>query len=172
MTVAAVFNSRAAAEKAVDDLRAAKFDESRISVIARDRRTESETDVEEEVAEGAASGAALGAMAGAGTLALGSLAISLGIIPVIGPILAIGPLAAALISATGGALGGAAAGGLVGSLVAWGVTEDEAKYYESEVRAGRFLVTVECHDNDGEEEDARDIFRRHGGLTKSPMIGA
>jgi hypothetical protein len=64
--------------------------------------------------------------------------MTFGIIPVIGPILAIGPLAAALLSAAGGA----AAGGLVGGLIGLGLSEDEAKYYEGEVKSGRFLVTV------------------------------
>lgn len=94
-TIAGVFHSREAAERAVAELRAAGYEEDQVGLVGRDNRA-GKLDVEENVAEGAASGAAIGAMAGAGTLALGSLAVSFGVIPVVGPILAVGPLAAAL----------------------------------------------------------------------------
>jgi hypothetical protein len=157
-TTAGIFRTREDAERAVERLRAAGYEEGGISVIGRDCRTQNEQ-VEENVAEGAATGAAVGAMTGAGAMVLGSLAVSFGIIPVIGPVLAVGPLAAALISGTGGALAGAATGGLVGSLIGFGMSEDEAEFYESEVRAGRYLVAVEC----GQGDDARDILRDAGG---------
>jgi hypothetical protein len=157
-TTAGVFQTRADADRAMERLRAAGYDESGIGVIARNDRS-LDSQVEDNVTDGMASGAAIGAATAAGTLALGSLAVSFGIIPVIGPVLAVGPLAAALISGTGGALAGAATGGLIGALVSWGMSEDEAKFYESEVRAGRYLVTVEC----GQGDDARSILQAAGG---------
>jgi hypothetical protein len=78
---------------------------------------------------------------------------------VIGPILAMGPLAAALVSAAGGA----AVAGITGALIGWGIPEEDAKYYEGEVQAGRYVVTVEC----GQGDDARDVLRRHGGYDRS-----
>jgi hypothetical protein len=132
-TVVGVFPSRAAAENAVAELKSAGFTNSEISLIGRNPDGEVK-------AEGskAAAGAATGAAVGAGAAALASLGMTFGVIPVVGPILAIGPLAAALLSAAGGA----AAGGLVGGLVGLGLSEHEAKYYEGEVKSGRFLVTV------------------------------
>jgi hypothetical protein len=92
-------------------------------------------------------------------MALGSLAISFGVIPVIGPVLAVGPIAAALISAAAGAAGG----GLAGALIGWDIPEDDAKYYEGEVMAGRYLVTVDRGDS---KHEAFDVINRHGGYSR------
>jgi hypothetical protein len=108
----------------------------------------------------AAEGAAIGAAAGAGALAMGSLAMTFGIIPVIGPILAVGPIAAALISAGAGA----AAGGIAGALIGWGIPEEDATYYENEVKAGRYLVTVEAGDRFAE---AQAVLHRFSGFDRS-----
>src|SRR4051794_19389446 len=131
-TVVGVFNSRADAERAVADLKRAGFREDEISLVGKDDRGGT-------AGEGnkAGTGAATGAAVGAGAAALTSLGITFGIIPVIGPVLALGPIAAALLSAAGGA----AAGGLIGALVGMGIPEHEAKYYEGELQAGRYLVT-------------------------------
>ena len=103
------------------------------------------------MAIGAAAGAVSGAAVGAGILA--------GVIPVIGPVLAIGTLGTVLLNAAGGA----AIAGIAGALVGWGIPEEDAKYYENEVKAGRFLVTVEC----GYGDDARDILKNHGGYSRA-----
>src|SRR4029079_13207366 len=104
-------------------------------------------------------GAATGAVAGAGLAALWSLGISFGVIPVIGPILAAGPIAAAILSAAGGA----AAGGLLGALVGMGIPEEDAKYYEGEIHAGNTLVTVHA---DGRYDEAWNILLRHGAYNR------
>jgi len=150
-----VFQTRDAAERAVADLRAAGYRDDQIGLVARDSggntvRTDGAGDTH------AAEGAAVGAAAGAGALALGSLAVTFGVIPVIGPILAVGPLAAALISAGAGA----AAGGVAGALIGYGIPEEDAKYYEGEVQAGRYVVTVDAGDR---HADARAVYTRHGG---------
>jgi uncharacterized protein (TIGR02271 family) len=157
--VIGVFETKARAEQAVADLQAAGFAESDIGMVHRDEEGKTvKTGAADET--NAAEGAAVGAAAGAGALALGSLAVSFGVIPVVGPILAVGPLAAALISAAGGA----AAGGVVGALVGWGIPEEDATYYESEVAAGRYLVTVEAGDRATEAQAA---MHRHGGFDRS-----
>jgi uncharacterized protein (TIGR02271 family) len=129
-TVVGVFQDNAHAQKAVRALKEAGFTEDQIGVVGP--HTEGKK---------AAAGAATGAVAGAGIAALWSLAITFGVLPVIGPILAAGPLAAALISAAGGA----AVGGIVGALIGLGIPEHEAKYYQGEVEAGRTLVTVNAN---------------------------
>ncbi|HEX4613740.1 MAG TPA: hypothetical protein VH092_36500, partial [Urbifossiella sp.] len=121
-TTVGVFATRDAADRAVADLKRAGYKDGQIGVVAKDASGKTvKTDGAGETH--AAGGAAVGAAAGAGALALGSLAVSFGIIPVIGPILAVGPLAAALISAAGGA----AAGGIAGALIGWGIPEEDAK---------------------------------------------
>ena len=42
----------------------------------------------------------------------------------------------------GGAAAGAAAGGLLGALTGLGVSEEDAKFYEGEFKAGRTIVSV------------------------------
>ncbi len=153
-TIVGVFNTREAAERAVSDLRSAGYDDDRIGLIARnsDGSTtrvsgDTETNVEEGAMLGASAGAIGGALVGAGVVA--------GVIPVVGPVLAIGTLGTVLLNA----VGGAAIIGIAGALIGWGVPEEDAKFYEDEVRAGRYLVTVDA----GDRYDAgRSIMDRHG----------
>jgi len=156
-TTVGVFATRAAAEKAVADLRAAGYRDDQIGLVAKNAegktvRTDGTGDTN------AAEGAVAGAVAAGGAMALGSLAVTFGVIPVIGPILAVGPLAAALISGAAGA----AAGGIAGALIGWGIPEEDAKYYEGEVNAGRYVVTVESGDR-----DAWGVFSKHGGYNRT-----
>lgn len=158
-TTVGVFETRAAAERAVADLKAAGYRDDQIGMVAKDAsgktvRTDGagETNAEEGAAIGAVAGAAGGALVGAGIVA--------GVIPVIGPVLAIGTLGTILINAAGGA----AAASIVGALVGWGIPEEDAKYYESEVQAGRYLVTV---DRGTRTDDPRAVFTRHGGYDRA-----
>jgi uncharacterized protein (TIGR02271 family) len=107
-----------------------------------------DTYADEGAVAGAVAGAAGGALVGAGIMA--------GVIPVIGPVLALGTLGTILVNAAGGA----AIVGITGALIGWGIPEEDASYYEGEVKAGRYLVTVEAN---GREGDARTILRRLGG---------
>jgi len=97
-------------------------------------------------------GGTLGGLAG---IAAGAGAL---VIPGIGPILAVGPLAAGLT--------GAAAGGLTGALVDMGIPEDRGNYYEEQVKQGNILAVVESKENMVDEvsdvmrkNDARDVER-------------
>src|SRR5688572_20872459 len=161
--VVGVFYTRSEAEQAIRDLRIAGFAEDRIGMVARDHegRVVTEKGGETLAEEGAAAGAVVGAGAGA----LVGLGVLTGTIPVIGPVLAIGTLGTILLNAAGGA----AILGLVGALVGLGIPEDEAKYYEDEVVAGRYLVTVEAGDR---AADARGVYTRHGGYDRSTFKAA
>jgi hypothetical protein len=79
-------------------------------------------------------------------------------IPGIGPIVAAGPLAAAL----AGAGVGAVAGGLIGGLTGAGVPEEDANYYAESVRRGGTLVTVRADESRADE--AARIMRNHGAV--------
>jgi hypothetical protein len=158
-TTVGVFETRAAAERAVADLRAAGYRDDQIGMVAKDATTgktvrkdgSGETNAGEGAAIGAAAGAAGGALVGAGIMA--------GVIPVIGPVLALGTLGTILVNAAGGA----ALAGIAGALVGWGIPEEDAKYYEGEVKAGRYLVTVDT----GGRADAAGVITRHGGYNRA-----
>ncbi len=90
------------------------------------------------VPEGTATGATAGGVLG-GTLGLlagiGALAI-----PGVGPLIAAGPVMAAL----AGVGAGGVVGGVVGALVGIGIPEYEAKRYEGLIRDGGILMSVHC----------------------------
>jgi len=164
--VAGLFDSQTAAQRAIEDLRTSSVDAGRVSVIARDK--ERARDVADqtgaEVATGAATGAGVGAVLGAAAgwlVGIGALAI-----PGVGPIIAAGPIAAALgvagTTAAAGAGVGVVTGGIVGALTGWGFSESEAKAYQDGIERGDLLLAVEVPDG----EDAgrvEDIFKNDGG---------
>jgi len=136
-TTVGVYQTHDEAARAVAELKRSGFTDQQVSLVGKDGRGKVKTE-----GNMAAEGAATGAAVGAGAAALASLGMTFGIIPVIGPILAVGPLAAALISAAGGAAAASLAGGLIGM----GIPEEEAQYYEGEVKAGRYVVAVNSPD--------------------------
>ena len=165
-SVAGLFTDRASAEQTIEALKAAGFTGDQIGVAMRDR-TEQGVLIEDtgtQAAEGAATGVVGGGLLGglAGFLiGIGALAI-----PGIVPVVAGGVLAEALGVAGGTALAGAgigaAAGGLVGALMGVGISEPEARHFESGFRAGRVLVTV---DAGSRVLEAMAILDRHGADT-------
>ena len=64
---------------------------------------------------------------------------------------------------------GATAGGLFAALIDMGVSKDDAKHYEDEVRGGRFLVVVRA---DGRAEEAWTILERHGAKRREVVVSA
>jgi hypothetical protein len=152
-----IFPSRTHAERAVDELIAAGFRSSDISVLAADQKSTKElaTEKNTKAPEGTTTGATAGGAIG-GTLGLlagiGALAI-----PGLGPFIAAGPIMGAL----AGVGAGAAAGGLIGALVGMGIPEYEAKRYEGRVKDGGVLLSVHCDDSDWVSR-AKDILKRVG----------
>jgi uncharacterized protein (TIGR02271 family) len=157
--VVGVFESRMAAERAIADLKRAGFTDDQIGMVGRDAEgntiatgTAEETYADEGAVAGAVAGAGAGALVGAGVIS--------GLIPPAIPIVALGALGTVLLNAAGGAV----LVGIAGALIGWGIPEDEAEYYEEEVKAGRFLVTV---DASGREDEARSILHRFGGFDRT-----
>ncbi len=159
-TTAGVFATRAAADRAIAELKQAGYRDDQIGLIAKDSsgktvKRDGAGTMENNACEGAAIGAAAGAASGV-AIGVGVLA---GVIPVIGPVLALGTLGTVLLNA----VGGAAIAGIAGALIGWGIPEEDARFYEGEVQAGRYLVTVEC----GQGDDARDVLARHGSYDRT-----
>jgi uncharacterized protein (TIGR02271 family) len=156
--IVGVFADQREAQKAVSDLRAAGFDENEIGLVTQNPHGAGLAP-RDGAGDKAPEGAAVGAATGLGIGALWALGIAAGILPAIGPAIAGGIFASILASAATGA----AVGGLVGALVGLGIPEAEAKYYESEVKAGRTIVTVV---NQNRVADAIRILRTNGASVR------
>jgi len=153
--VVGVFENREEAQRAVQELKRLGFRDDQIGVAHKDSNIAGR-DADGENDSYAGTGALAGVATGAGVGALWGLGIAAGILPAIGPVIAGGTLAAILASAATGA----AAAGIVGALVGMGVPEEEAKYYESELHAGRVVVTVMA---DSRNQEARTVLDRFHG---------
>ena len=158
-TTVGVFPTRESADKAVADLKKAGYSDAQIGMVGKDasgKTVKTDGAGHTHAGEGAAIGLAAGAASGT-AIGIGILA---GVVPVVGPVLALGTLGTILFNA----IGGAAAAGLAGALVGWGIPDEDAKYYEGEVKAGRYLVTV---DRGSRSDDASGMLRKHGGYDRS-----
>ena len=168
---AAVFNSHAAAERAVAELKAAGIPDRAISVVGKHDGTSDGHEIDHHDPDNKGSGAGKGAVVGGGVGALAGLAALA--IPGVGPFIAAGGLIEALgvagsAAATSAAVGGTA-GGLTGALLKYGVSEDDARYYEERVHGGDILVTVE-ETRAGDRDIARRTLREAGGHTRDRTV--
>jgi len=152
-----IYRDRIGVETGVDALREAGFRNTDISVLfpenegTKDFAVEKQTKAPEGTTTGATSGAVIGG--GLGWLAgIGALAI-----PGLGPLIAAGPIVAAL----AGAGAGGVLGGLAGALVGMGIPEYEAKRYEGRVKEGGILLSVHC-DNSEWTKRAKNILEQTG----------
>lgn len=156
--VIGIVDNRAQAEVAVDALqRSGQIGPGEISVLLSDPRSGRDFAVEHhtKAPEGAVTGASAGGVLG-GTLGLlagiGTLAI-----PGLGPLIAAGPVLAAL----SGAAAGATVGGISGALIGLGIPEDEIQGYEAKLRAGNVLIAVHASSREA-RNTAEEVLKRHG----------
>lgn len=168
VTVAAAFNDRSDAERAINALKDAGFAGDHIGVALRDRTAQGEIIEDTGVSESKAAGGATAGALGGGLLGgLMGWLVGIGalLIPGIGPVIAGGALATAFGVAGGTAVAGAgigaATGGVLGALVGLGIPEEEARHLETGFRSGHTLVTVEAGADRATE--AADILRAYGG---------
>src|SRR3954452_6740746 len=139
-----IYPDRPAVEEGVEHLRRAGFRNTDISVLfpensgtkdfAHEKNTKAPEGTASGVVAGGIAGGVLGWLTGIGALA----------IPGLGPLIAAGPIVAALAGA--GALG--AVGGIIGALAGMGIPEYEAKRYEGRIREGGVLLSVHCDSSD------------------------
>lgn len=158
----AVFNDHQEAQHAIDALRRAGVSDDSLSVIARhgDETTSYDADgapTEEDhsnLIRGILGGGALGAGLGVAALA----------IPGVGPLVAAGAIASTAVPAGLGigAAAGAAAGTLNEALKEHGVDDEDAAYYDREVRNGRVFVSVE-DETSLRREEVEELLYRYGG---------
>jgi hypothetical protein len=152
-----IYRDREHVEEAVDALFANGFRNEDISVLlpentgtkdfAHERHTKAPEGATTGASTGAAIGGTLGVLAGIGALA----------IPGLGPLIAAGPLVAAL----AGIGGGGVVGGFIGAMVGMRIPEYEAKRYEGRIRKGAVLLSVHC-DNSDWAKRGKEILTRTG----------
>jgi hypothetical protein len=160
-SVFGIYAHRNSVEQAVAALQNEGFANSDISILLpgnlgpEELGVEKQTKAPEGTATGAGSGAVIGGALG-WLVGIGALAI-----PGLGPVLAAGPLVAAL----AGVGAGGVVGGLVGGLAGLGIPEYEAKRYESRLQKGGILLAVHCDTSEEiklartvlEQNDAEDV---------------
>ncbi len=142
-TVTAMFETRTAMEECLRKLELVGITENQIGVVMSDTtrgkyfKIESHSKADEGVAAGATFGGIVGgvltALLGVGTMAIPGLNMV---------------VAGSIVAGLVGASVGAAAGGLAGGLIGLGITEHEAKLYESGLKSGHILLAVEARDHE------------------------
>ncbi len=163
--VLGVVNTQQHAQNVAIALKGAGFRPDDISALLPDRSGtrdfahENNTKAPEGAVVGASAGSilggTLGVLAGVGALA----------IPGVGPLIAAGPILAAL----SGMAAGGAVGGLAGGLVGLGIPEVEAKQYEGKLQSGNILMSVHVDDNDWRTK-AKDVLTALGA-TDISVVG-
>ena len=153
----ALFGDTARVENAVNALRLEGFSSSDISVVfpqpegAGDFMHVNATKGPEGAAAGGTAGfligGALGWLAGIGTFVL----------PGFGPLIAMGPI----IGLLAGAGAGGIVGGVAGALIGLGFPEYEAMRFESLIREGGYLLSVQCRAGERAAR-ARALLERNG----------
>jgi uncharacterized membrane protein len=152
--ITGLFDNSEHAGQAISELKEKDLADQ-LSVIAKDEDTQelNTENVEGDFMHGAKGGAIAGAaVGGLGALAIGATTVTL---PGLG-LIAAGPLATILAGITGGAM----TGGVVGALVDQGVTEDQAKSYESDIKSGQVLATIKADDEYASE--IHKVLKAHG----------
>ncbi|HEX4165139.1 MAG TPA: DUF3341 domain-containing protein [Bryobacteraceae bacterium] len=156
-SVFGIYAAREMAENAVDRMLGAGFRNEDISVLLQDnvgtkafaheKHTKAPEGTTTGVVAGGIIGGTIGLLAHIGVLA----------IPGLGPLIAAGPIIAAL----SGIGSGGVLGGIIGALVGLGIPEYEAKRYEGRIREGGILLSVHCDDSDWVAK-ARQLLRDSG----------
>lgn len=150
-TVIGVFDSRQQADNSVEQLRQQGFMQAEISIVAKqheghDAAGADKTAKPNSITNGVITGGTLGGIGGV-MAAAGALAI-----PGFGPIIALGPIAAAL--------GGVVAGGIAGGLVDYGIPAERGKAYEAQIREGKVLAIIRTESS--KVSQATNILRQTG----------
>lgn len=144
-TLLGIFPDRTNAESAISDLKELGYNPKDLSIVLKDK--EDKKVLSENTGANVASGTVSGATTG---LMLGGIAglVAAMVIPGLGAFFIGGPIAAALgltgaaATTASGAATGALAGGFIGALTNMGLSNEEARVYETRVKEGGILVAV------------------------------
>ena len=139
-SVMGIYTDRTTVSDAISIMRKAGYRATDISVLASDN--EGSKDFAHEKRTKGLEGAAIGAAAGSviGLVSAWLVAIQTATIPALAPLVAAGPVVAAL----AGAGGGGALGWIVGLLAGMRISEYVAKRYAGRIRRGGILLSIHC----------------------------
>ena len=153
--VTGLFKTRASAEGAIESLIDYGYSRDDISLLMSDatRGREFSLQMATKAPEGVATGATIGGVLGA--VAAGLVALGIIVVPGL-PLVAAGPVVAAL----AGLGAGGAAGGLTGGLIGLGLPEHEARFYSEAIEKGGMRLGVYAHDD--RSDQARRILEATG----------
>jgi hypothetical protein len=169
-----IFPSHVEAEAAVLELQRAGFDIQKISIIGKDYETSEHVRGFLTWKDTAKAGA--GEAGYWGTFFGGLFGILTGVgllfVPGVGPVIVAGHVAGVLAGwiegMIVGGVGAAVAGGLVGALVGLGIPKEQALKYETEIKAGKFMVIVSGTDE--EIDRARQILQNSGHEVNQTVV--
>lgn len=156
-TLAAFYDTHIKAETAIKKLEKSGFDMTKLSIIGTDYHTNETVtgyyNIGDRMKKWGSFGAFWGGFWG---LLFGSAFF---FIPGLGPLLVAGPLVSAIIGALEGAalLGGSSV--IAAALVSLGISNHDVLKYETEIKAGKFMLLV--HGSKSQTENARKLLGIH-----------
>lgn len=149
-SVVASFDQHDQAIRAANQLRQSGFTTEEINVVTKEenRTSSNEEFYDDDVTDGVLTGGTIG---GIGGLLAGAGAL---LIPGVGPILATGPIAAAI--------SGAAIGGIAGGLIDYGIPAEASSRYEEKVARGESITVVKT--SLAKVNQAAQVLRKNGAV--------
>jgi hypothetical protein len=151
----AIYDTHRRAEEAIKVLEHSGFDMRKLSIIGRDYQTE------EHVVGYFNTGDRIKLFSKWGVFWGGLIGILIGsafmLVPVLGHIVVLGPLASTFASAIEGAAVGGGVSAVAGALLSIGIPRDSVLRYEAALKADKFLVVV--HGTEDDIAKAKDVLR-------------
>ncbi|MGY3090926.1 putative membrane protein [Hymenobacter sp. UYAg731] len=152
--MSALYDTHAQAEQAVEELQANGYDMKQLSIVGQEYHTEEKVvgyyNMGDRMLSWGGSGAFWGSI---WSLLFGSAFF---LVPGFGPLLIAGPFVATLVAALEGAVVVGSVSALAGALASIGIPENSVLEYETEIKAGKFLLIA--HGTAAEVARAREIL--------------
>lgn len=152
--MSALYDTHTQAEQAVEELQANGYDMKRLSIVGQEYHTEEKVvgyyNMGDRMLSWGGSGAFWGSI---WSLLFGSAFF---LVPGFGPLLIAGPFVATLVAALEGAVVVGSVSALAGALASIGIPENSILEYETEIKAGKFLLIA--HGTTAEVARAREIL--------------
>lgn len=152
--MSALYDTHAQAEQAVEELQANGYDMKQLSIVGQEYHTEEKVLGYYNMGDRMLSWGGTGAFWGSiWSLLFGSAFF---LVPGFGPLLIAGPFVATLVAALEGAVVVGSVSALAGALASIGIPENSVLEYETEIKAGKFLLIA--HGTTAEVARAREIL--------------